>query len=187
MAKKQDDQIKQLNLHIKILTRPDNTVREMLDAMTTVYSQANIVVNLETTQQLDVNQNELEFLNEIDVGDCDLVPSDEQIELSRFRDNADNTDVVVYICEVVINIHGAIDGCSTHPPGSPMAVISSHASIYTMAHEIGHLLGLKHAPEQFKHRLMNPAPPQIPAPPPPVKLTRFEINKMRISPLLERS
>ena len=136
--------IKTLNLHIKIIARQEIELDKMIDAMDKVFATANIIVNLASTERLDSTQEEFEFFNRLDVGDCHLEPTNEQIELSNFRDDAAPTDVVVYICGSVINGHGAIGGCSTHPEGIPTAVMSPIAEMYTMAHEIGHLLGLEH-------------------------------------------
>ena len=180
------DTIKTLNLHIRIIARQEIELEKMIDAMNQVFATANIVVNLATTKRLELNREEFDFFNRLDVGDCNLEPSNEQLELSNFRDNAGPTDVVVYICGSVINSHGAIGGCSTHPEGIPMLVISPIAEMYTMAHEIGHLLGLEHCstdPSILPQRLMNIVAP--PEPPPLAKLIASEKRKMRKSDLLQ--
>jgi|RhiMethySRZTD1v2_1073278.scaffolds.fasta_scaffold07006_3 Predicted Zn-dependent proteases len=186
MANGEHQQTLHLNLHIKILTPPSpppdgNTIANMMAAMNETFSRANVTVNLVTTDEMDLTRDEFEFFNSLFVGECNVAPSDEQIELSAFRANAAITDVVVYICETVMNDLGALDGCSTHPQGIPMAVIRSSCALYTLAHEIGHLLGLDHSPDQLTHRLMNPAPANIDA---PAKLIKSEIKKMRQSGLL---
>jgi len=164
MANGEHQQTLHLNLHIKILTPPSpppdgNTIANMMAAMNETFSRANVTVNLVTTDEMDLTRDEFEFFNSLFVGECNVAPSD----------------------ETVMNDLGALDGCSTHPQGIPMAVIRSSCALYTLAHEIGHLLGLDHSPDQLTHRLMNPAPANIDA---PAKLIKSEIKKMRQSGLL---
>lgn len=188
MAKAQALPVKNLNVHIKILTQPVNiTVANMMQNMNTLFSEANIVVT-HTTQnpgQLDLTPDDFAFLNELDVGECDVIPSEEQQDLSRHRGNVPATVVVVFICDTVLGTvagrPAGLDGCSTHLPGAPMVVIRKLASPYSLAHEIGHILGLIHTNERFRRRLMNPSPRLIS---PKVKLRPSEITDMRNSPLL---
>lgn len=44
------------------------------------------------------------------------------------------------------------NGCATHPAGRPGAVVASIASPWTLAHEVGHVLGLRHVNDN--NRLM---------------------------------
>jgi len=72
--------------------------------------------------------------------------------LSEFRNGVPGKEVVVYICRHLTN---ANSGCATHPETRPMAVITATAPLYTLAHEIGHLLGLEHPKTKSPERLMN--------------------------------
>jgi len=77
----------------------------------------------------------------------------------------------------------AYGGCAVHPDGKPMAAISArNARLYTLAHEVGHLLGLEHATRDDQSLLMNASgsPNLKPVP----VLTQSEIDKMRKSPFL---
>ena len=53
---------------------------------------------------------------------------------------------------------GALNGCATHPSGRDGATIAAIASRWTLAHEIGHVMGLPH--------IDDPPPPDLAAPPP---------------------
>ena len=174
---------KKLVVHIRILTTPDIPVSQMVEAMSALFVRANISVELKSTEKLNLSQDDLEFLNAIDVGNCDATPSDDQVQLSQFRDGVGANETVIYFCESVKASDGIKGGCASHPQGVPMVVISSRSSfIYTMAHEVGHLLGLGHCNDRYRHRLMNSSGPLLP--PPPVKITVSEIRKMRQSPYL---
>jgi hypothetical protein len=129
-------------------------------------------------------------LNDLDIGGlggtqgpaCENV-TNEQSQLAGFRKDVPDGEIVIYICRSLTNANA---GCAAHPKDKPMATLSAvNADIYTMAHEIGHLLGLKHTSVQGKNRLMtdmgtrtltsNPLPLLIPS----------EINDMRESPFLK--
>ena len=49
------------------------------------------------------------------------------------------------------------NGCAAHPAGRPGAVVAQGASRWTLAHEVGHVLGLRHVDD--------PPPPNPAAPP----------------------
>jgi hypothetical protein len=172
---------KTLTLHLKILTSPyPNTLETMRYQLTQLYALADIVVDLASTQTLDVSDAVLALLNDIDTGTCNSgAVSEEQVTLSNYRDNAGPNDVVVYACRTVSANGGALNGCASYPPGRPMAVISAGASVYTLAHEIGHVLGLVHVNDN--DRLMTGNGTYNITNPPP-DLTAGEITIMNISP-----
>ncbi len=172
--------IKTLNLHIKIIGRLEVPINSIIDATNEIFEQARIVVNLITTEQLDLSRDELEFFEPMDVGACKRKPSDDQIQISEFRANADVNHVVAYFCRTVLG-DVTLDGCSTHPRGAPMVVIASGVVNSILAHELGHLLKLTHCGDLLLDRLMNTAVAEIP---PPLILTESEIKKMRKSKLL---
>jgi hypothetical protein len=118
----------------------------MVDEMQNLYEDAGITVNLVNTETLDLtNNDDLIPLNDILVDDCKRgSPSAEQTALSNFRGLAGANDVVVFMCRTVSKTSGSLNGCATHPDGRPMAVVSSTATLYSMAHEVGHVLGLEH-------------------------------------------
>jgi hypothetical protein len=60
--------------------------------------------------------------------------------------------VAVYFVRSTID---PLNGCASHPPGQPGVVITSGASQWTMAHEIGHVLLLTHVSDM--DRLMTGA------------------------------
>jgi hypothetical protein len=76
------------------------------------------------------------------VGDREDGPSADQADLFNLRGDAGERDIVVYFVRTLVP---AAAGCAIHPPGKPGVVISSSmASEWTLAHQIGHVLGLEH-------------------------------------------
>jgi hypothetical protein len=143
-----------VNLHVKVLTNPSRfSLAQMVNTMRDIYIDAGINVVLRSTETLNVASPTLAALNDVDTGTCTLGnPSAEQQALSNFRANAGANDVVVYACRSVSFNTGSLNGCASFPAGRPMAVIASYCSLYTMAHEVGHVLGLNHVNDN--NRLM---------------------------------
>ena len=143
-----------LTVHIKILSNPTRfTITQMFDEMRTIYGAAGIPVVLGSTETLNVALPAIASLNDIDCGTCTSGnPSGEQMALSNNRNNAAANHVVVYMCRSVSYNSGSLNGCASFPAGRPMAVVAGYASRYTMAHEVGHVLGLNHVSDN--NRLM---------------------------------
>jgi hypothetical protein len=141
-----------VGLHVKLLTNPTPSVAARVTAMVALYGSVGIWVDLKSVQNLN-----LPGLADIDVGECitEVGPigpiptglygtTDEQDELFAYRDFAENDDVVVYVCKTVLGSGGFLNGCAVYPNGQPGAVISARSTIWTMPHEVGHVLGLDH-------------------------------------------
>jgi hypothetical protein len=110
----------------------------MVQNMIQVYNTVGIRVEHVSNETLDLDDT---FLD-IDVGTCTRGSTTaEQDELFQNRNNAGPNDVVVYF---VRSTNPVFNGCATFPSGRPGAVVSSFASQWTLAHEVGHVLGLGH-------------------------------------------
>ncbi|RZK37930.1 MAG: matrixin family metalloprotease, partial [Hymenobacter sp.] len=143
-----------VNLHVKVLTNPSRfPIAQMVSTMRDIYIDAGVNVVLRSTETLNAANPTLAALNDVDTGTCmGGQASAEQSALSNFRANAGANDVVVYVCRSVSYDKGSANGCASFPAGRPMAVIASYCSVYTMAHEVGHVLGLNHVNDN--NRLM---------------------------------
>ena len=177
-----------VTLHLKFLNQPDLLIRTMLVSMRTVYNAADIGVRVGSRE--DLGGPTFATLVDVDVGTCRasaLTP--EQTQLFANRNNAGVTDVVIYF---VRNTNPVFNGCAAHPANQPGAVIAHIASRWTLAHEVGHVLGLPHVDD--------PPPPNPSAPPaqldslmtgrgtanitnPPPDLSSTEVTTMRSTPL----
>ena len=159
--------------HVKILTNPTISIDRMLVAMRQVYEAVGIRVQLASTETLN-----LPTLNDVDVGTCTMGSvTAEQTQLFGNRNNAWGSDVVVYFVRSTVP---AFNGCAAFPAGRPGAVVAQIATVWTMAHEVGHVLGLNHVNDN--NRLMTGNGTSNITNPPPDLITS-EVNTMRASAL----
>nr|WP_125778207.1 DUF6623 family protein [Antribacter gilvus] len=131
--------VQTIRLHVKTLTAPTRfTIDQMIAAMRQVYEPAGIRVVRASDQTLN-----LPALDIVDIGECNMgqTPTAEQTTLYGNRNSAGANDVVVYFVRAT---NPPTNGCAAHPAGRPGAVVASGASRWTLAHEVGHVLGLRH-------------------------------------------
>jgi hypothetical protein len=160
-----------VRLHIKILTNPNVSIDNMVASMQQVYERTGIRVHRVSTENLN-----LPALNDLDIGGCTLGSvTSEQSQLFANRNNVGFNDVVVYL---VRSTSPPANGCASHPSGRPGAAVAQGATGWTMAHEVGHVLGLAHVNDN--NRLMTGNGTSNITNPPP-DLIAPEINTMRAS------
>jgi hypothetical protein len=153
-----------VRLHLKIIQQPNVSIDQMITNMTQVYASVGINVIRGTTENLNLGST---FLD-VDVGGCTSGSTTaEQDQLFANRNNVGADDVVAYFVRSTVP---PFNGCAAHPSGRPGAVVASMASQWTLAHEIGHVLGLRHVSDS--NRLMtgngtsnitNPPPDLVPS------------------------
>jgi hypothetical protein len=160
-----------IRLHVKILTSPSISIDSMITSMQSVYETVGIRVHRASTENLN-----LPSLNDLDVGSCTLGSvTSEQTQLFGNRNNVGPNDVVVYFVRSTVP---PFNGCASHPNDRAGAVVAQGATIWTLAHEVGHDLGLLHVNDN--NRLMTGnGTGNITNPPP--DLISEEVNTMRKS------
>ena len=126
-----------VRLHAKVLTGPNVAIATSVQRMREMYEGVGLAVEFVATEALD-----LPMLTDVDVGRCLLgQTTDEQDELFENRNGAGDDDVVVYFVRSTVP---PSNGCASHPDGRPGAVVAQGATQWTLAHEVGHVLGLRH-------------------------------------------
>ena len=135
-----------VRLHVKCLTTPTRfSISQMVSNMRLVYAMAEVGIRYVSFEILD-----LPALTDLDVGTCTMGNvTAEQQQLYGYRNYAGANDVVVYF---VRSTQPPYNGCAAYPSGKPGAAVASGASAWTLAHEVGHVLGLFHVDDD--NRLM---------------------------------
>jgi hypothetical protein len=140
-------------LHLKVLTDPTNfPIETMLNRMREVYSNAGIGVVVASREALTADvlgDDNFTTLNDLDVGECRAATTNEQDQLFENQNNVpdgerDHEIVVFFVRTATTNAGGQLNGCAAHPDGRPGAVVAQIASQWTLAHEVGHVLDLRH-------------------------------------------
>jgi hypothetical protein len=128
-----------IRIHLKILTSPTVSVTSMLLRMRQVYQTADIGVEVMSRESLATIPN-FAALNDLNVGAC-VGTTAQQNQLFQNRNNVGQNEIVVYFVRSLVP---ALNGCGTFPAGNPGAAVAQIASRWTVAHEVGHVLGLSH-------------------------------------------
>jgi len=129
-------------LHLKVWSNPIVPIEKMLNRMREIYSTAGIGVVVATREDI-TSFNIVTSLRDLDV--VPLCPSgqttQEQDQLFSNRDNVGDRELAIHFVRVTTP---PLNGCAAHPDDISGAVVTSIASQWTLAHEIGHVLGLSH-------------------------------------------
>jgi outer membrane protein OmpA-like peptidoglycan-associated protein len=133
-----------VTIHLKVLAQPTVPIDRMVSNMQSLYGAAGFRVDVGSTEDLSRIPNAAGLLD-LDVGGPSGCrrgqTTDEQRELFGHRNNVGPDDVAIYFVRTV----DGFNGCAAHPDGRPSAAIAAIASQWTLAHEVGHVLGLNHA------------------------------------------
>ncbi|SDE50044.1 FG-GAP-like repeat-containing protein [Rhodococcus tukisamuensis] len=137
-------------VHFKTLVAPSAAVNTFIDSqfkeMEQLFGDVGVAVYQGTTEDLS-GTAALSAVVDLDVGPCQLgQPTAEHNTLFANRNGAGANDLVVYVVRSLTNAAMATNllGCATHPANQPgVAVVQSNAR-WLLAHEVGHVLGLRH-------------------------------------------
>jgi hypothetical protein len=137
-----------VRLHIKVLFTPPTSIASQVSDMREVFVTARIRVVVAPTEFLN-----LPALLDVDVGSCadgygDNITGD-VAELYKNRRGVGANDLVIYY---VRSTNPPFGDCAKYPGDKAGAIVTSNIIKYTLGHEVGHVLGLKHTSD--KNRLM---------------------------------
>ena len=126
-----------VRLHLKTLTAPTIATDQMVASMRQVYNAAGFEVEIASRENLN-----LPALNDVNVGECRMgTTTQAQNQLFGNRNNVGANDIAVYFVRSTVP---PSNGCAAHPAGRPSCVVARGATTWTLAHEVGHVLGLPH-------------------------------------------
>jgi hypothetical protein len=114
--------------------------------MREVYDSVGIHVEMGSTETLN-----LPTLNDVDIGACMMggTATAEQTQLFGNRNNIGANELAIYMVRSTVPPN---NGCAAFPAGRPGAVVAQGATQWTLAHQVGHVLGLAHVNDN--NRLM---------------------------------
>jgi hypothetical protein len=170
-----------VRLHIRVLTPPQHfTIDQMVGNAKAVYANYGIDLVEVSRESIAVDGTDRAHLQTLWIGQCrrEDGTTDDQVQLFSMRGDIGPRDIVVYF---VRNLAPDKNGCATHPVDKPGAALAKGANEWTLAHEIGHVLGLEHPLFADRERLMNGVASDAKFPPP--DLTTDEIKQILASPL----
>jgi hypothetical protein len=160
-------------LHLRVATDPTPTIDDLLQSAREAFAQVGIGVQVLSTQRVKLP------LQDINVaGDCTsrrALTVSQQALFDTIK--LGPKEIVAFF---VRSTNAPTSGCSQHPDGKPGAVIASACTKWTLAHELGHLLDLRHVddPTRLMYRVTNQISANVPI------LVAKEQARLLISPLL---
>lgn len=164
-----------VRLGLKVLVEPERfSLHEMLYEMATVYASVDFRVVERETETLNLPELEV-----VDVGECKGTictgngSTDDQVTLFANRSGLDVIDVAAYFVDSTVK---AFNGCATHPEGVPACIVTKNASRWTLGHEVGHVLCLRHVDDSDNLMTGDGTDDITNAPP---DLTTDQMNTMR--------
>jgi hypothetical protein len=127
-----------LHLHLRVIRRPTITVPVALQTARSVLAQAKL--NLVILSNEEINDS---VLGDIPVsGNCQGKGALSPDQMALFATTASARDEILIF--FVRSTNPVLSGCARHPDGKPGALVTEDCSRFTLAHELGHVLGLSH-------------------------------------------
>ncbi len=170
-----------VNLHFRSIALSDVPFSDQFQAAVDVFAQYDIDMRFMSGRSENLSDEDRKKFDQIDTS-C-VASADEWSALQDLINQVPASDICVFL---VGRLWDPAEkpgkeqflGCGAYRPGSPACAVSAKASKYDMAHEIGHVLGLKH--DVVLDNLMHPTQSFYPGLP---VLTASQQQTIRNSPL----
>ena len=137
-----------VRLHFKSIGTPSVPEFTALRNMQRIYGPNRIKVEMASGESLWLESGQRLALANVDSGTCTMGSvSGEQSTLYSLGSMAavGSRDILVYYVDALTMTNGhALAGCASHPTGRPACAVAALGSPWTLAHEVGHVLGLSH-------------------------------------------
>lgn len=138
-----------ISLHLKSLGTPRVPEFTALRNAQATYGQYGIYIHFASGESLPDGvdtQSQCLSLDNVDVGSCTMRQqmTGQQAALFSHGQSAGTFDILCYWVNRVQSGGSRLAGCASHPGGRPACVVSALGSPWTLAHEVGHVLGLRH-------------------------------------------
>ena len=140
-----------VKLHLKSLGTPRVSEFTALRNAQATFGQYGIYIEFLSGQSLPAGvelNNQCLSLQNVDVGSCvmpQFMTGDQDMLFSRgSRQGVGPNDILCYWVDRVESRGSQLAGCASHPTSQPACVVSALGSPWTLAHEVGHVLGLRH-------------------------------------------
>jgi hypothetical protein len=153
----------------------------MMENAKALYAGYGIDLVQKSSETMAVDGTANAHFQSLYVGECkrSAPVTQHQKELFERRSGIGSREIVVYFVRELVP---SVLGCARHLEGQPAAAVAAkHAGEWTLAHLLGHLLGLDDIAFTDHDRLMNIGTFSVTNPPP--DLTKDEIDKILASPL----
>jgi len=174
---------RKIRCHFKTLSAPQISESTQISTLTSILGAYGIGVEFVSGESLTLPSYNVRTYPIVDV-DCRLSQTTSQQEDLFNQGNytaIQPLDIVCYFVQTINNVDGLLlNGCAAHPLFKPRVVLARTATLWTLAHEIGHVLGLAHVSDAAN--LMFSPTARITANPP--SLTSAQISTLQSSPYL---
>jgi hypothetical protein len=171
-----------VKLHLRSLGMPRVPEFQALRNAQATFGQYGICMDFASGMSLPQaadHGNQTLSLREVDVGTCTMAQLMTQQQDALFgyggRQGVGPSDILCYWVERVESQQRQLAGCASHSSAQPACVVSALGSPWTLAHEVGHVLGLRHT--TGTGMLMSTPTASIVANPPSISATDLQVVK----------
>ena len=152
-----------VNLHFRSISLTNVSFDRQYRGAVKVYEQYGIDLSFRSGQSVELSEADRKKFKRVNTG-C-VAGADEWSALQKLLNNVPSTDICVFFVGQLWDPNETPGnemflGCGAYRPGSPACVVAANGSVYDMAHEVGHVLGLAH--NNASGNLMHPTQASYP-------------------------